>query len=39
MALSRDGLEPGLIRSSKLIKGWQTFSRFDDALFAPFYTC
>jgi putative hydrolase of the HAD superfamily len=41
----RDGLVArragarALIRSSKLIKGWQTFSRFDDALFTPFYTC
>jgi FMN phosphatase YigB (HAD superfamily) len=25
-----------LIRSSKPIEGWQTFTRFDDALFAPF---
>ena len=41
----RDGLVArragawALIRSSRPIKGWQTFSRFDDALFAPFYTC
>jgi hypothetical protein len=24
-----------LIRSSKPIEGWQTFARFDDALFSP----
>jgi putative hydrolase of the HAD superfamily len=38
----RDGLVArragarALIRSSKPIEGWQTFARFDDALFAPF---
>jgi putative hydrolase of the HAD superfamily len=37
----RDGLVArragarALIRSSKTIEGWQTFARFDDALFAP----
>jgi putative hydrolase of the HAD superfamily len=25
-----------LIRSSKPLEGWQTFARFDDALFSPF---
>ena len=32
------GWGPGLIRSSKPIEGWQTFSGFDDALFAGFFT-
>ena len=38
----RDGLvaqragAQALIRSSKPIEGWQTFARFDDALFSPF---
>lgn len=27
-----------LIRSSRAILGWQTFARFDDAVFAPFLT-
>jgi putative hydrolase of the HAD superfamily len=40
--VDRDGLvarragAQALIRSSKPIEGWQTFTRFDDALFAPF---
>jgi FMN phosphatase YigB (HAD superfamily) len=40
--VDRDGLvarragAQALIRSSKPIEGWQTFARFDDALFAPF---
>jgi len=40
----RDGLVArragahALIRSAKPIEGWQTFTRFDDALFAPFLT-
>jgi putative hydrolase of the HAD superfamily len=40
----RDGLVAqrvgarALIRSSKPIEGWQTFTRFDDALFAPLFT-
>jgi FMN phosphatase YigB (HAD superfamily) len=39
--VDRDGLvarrvgAQALIRSSKPIEGWQTFARFDDALFAP----
>ena len=39
--VDRDGLvarrvgTQALIRSSKPIEGWQTFARFDDALFAP----
>jgi putative hydrolase of the HAD superfamily len=39
--VDRDGLVArragagALIRSSKPIEGWQTFARFDDALFAP----
>ena len=40
--VDRDGLvarragAQALIRSSKPIEGWQTFARFDDALFSPF---
>ena len=40
--VDRDGLvarragAQALIRSSKPIEGWQTFTRFDDALFTPF---
>jgi FMN phosphatase YigB (HAD superfamily) len=40
--VDRDGLvarrvgAQALIRSSKPIEGWQTFARFDDALFTPF---
>jgi FMN phosphatase YigB (HAD superfamily) len=40
--VDRDGLvaqragAQALIRSSRPIEGWQTFARFDDALFAPF---
>lgn len=40
--VDRDGLvarragAKALIRSSRPIEGWQTFARFDDALFAPF---
>jgi FMN phosphatase YigB (HAD superfamily) len=40
--VDRDGLAArragaqALIRSSKPIEGWQTFTRFDDALFTPF---
>ena len=40
--VDRDGLvarragAQALIRSSKPIEGWQTFNRFDDALFTPF---
>jgi putative hydrolase of the HAD superfamily len=40
--IDRDGLvarragAEALIRSSKPIEGWQTFARFDDALFSPF---
>lgn len=40
----RDGLAArragarALIKSSKPIEGWQTFTRFDDALFAPVFT-
>jgi len=39
----RDGLVArragarALIRSSRPIEGWQTFARFDDAMFAPFF--
>jgi putative hydrolase of the HAD superfamily len=42
--IDRDGLAArragtrALIRSSKPIEGWQTFSGFGDALFAPFFT-
>jgi putative hydrolase of the HAD superfamily len=35
LAARRAGAE-ALIRSSKPIEGWQTFARFDDALFSPF---
>jgi len=41
---NRDGLAArragawALIRSSKPIEGWQNFTGFDDALFAPFFT-
>jgi HAD superfamily hydrolase (TIGR01549 family) len=40
--VDRDGLvaqragAQALIRSSRRIEGWQTFARFDDALFTPF---
>jgi HAD superfamily hydrolase (TIGR01549 family) len=40
--VDRDGLvarragAQALIRSSKPIEGWQTFARFDEALFSPF---
>jgi putative hydrolase of the HAD superfamily len=40
--VDRDGLvarragAQALIRSSKPVEGWQTFKRFDDALFTPF---